>query len=375
MSGSAPPSIQTYQPTTFRERGLSVGFTTPFLAGARVRAAVGTAGAGRPERSIELVVPNPSGGRGVYVVEWERVSEMCKPTLHDTRLGAALETHHRLHGEMVPCEIRRLTRNVVREGLAGRDAAASAKAAAAVAENHVADTHRRLMRALVEADGGGAGADDAGLAARARRAMAPMALESGRDVDDLTAGLERLAHLAADLGTDAPEAGGFVPQGLAALSQLISNLGRRANPQGGTDGRSAAFVVTNAELTTTLVRRAAQTARARVWAMPRSLADWMQRPAPFVEAAARPEWLLDGWTRICLLWDAAPDGTPPCVTIGEMAALVPPIPPQADDWLGLPPGTATKANPTQRGAHGALAQEGRGMDIVARNERLLAMAA
>ena len=42
------------------ERGASVPFTTPMLSGARVRPA--------DRIGLELLMPNPSGGRGTYIV-------------------------------------------------------------------------------------------------------------------------------------------------------------------------------------------------------------------------------------------------------------------------------------------------------------------
>ena len=55
-----PTPIPSHQSATFGERGVSVPFTTPALAGARVR---------RDARhGLALLVPNPSGGRGIYVL-------------------------------------------------------------------------------------------------------------------------------------------------------------------------------------------------------------------------------------------------------------------------------------------------------------------
>ena len=372
MTDDSLPPIQSYQPATFRERGLAVPFTTALLAGARVRAACGP----RAARVLELVVPNPSGGRGVYVMQWERVAEVCKPTLHDQRLGTALETHHRLHGELTPSEIRRVTRNVVREGLAGRAAATAARAAECARASVVGETHARLLRAVAASDGGGAlPVDAAAVAARARRAMAPVALDVGHDVDGTEAGLERLAHVMAELGIDAADRAGVVGRTLAAMEEMAALVGRRADNPAAADARAAAFIVAHAELAASLARRAAEAARARARPMPAGLAEWLRRPAVLTEAAARPEWVLDGWHRICLIWNVAAPGTPASLTIAEMAALVPLIPPQAEEWLDLPPGTATQAIPPQQGTRGSPGPDGRAMDVVARNEHLLALAA
>lgn len=72
------PLIPTYFPATFLERGVAVPFTMPALAGARVRLA-------NPE-GVEFILPNPSGGRGCYIVHWSGVRQLCRPTVHDTLL-------------------------------------------------------------------------------------------------------------------------------------------------------------------------------------------------------------------------------------------------------------------------------------------------
>ena len=77
-SMSAANQTQAYQPATFLERGVAMPFTTPQLAGAR----------GRPDVRVglEVILPNPAGGRGVYVLPWAGVRELCRPTVHDARL-------------------------------------------------------------------------------------------------------------------------------------------------------------------------------------------------------------------------------------------------------------------------------------------------
>ncbi len=72
------PPVRDHYPATFRNRGAAVPFTTPLLAGARARDSKGA--------GVELVIPNPSGGRGVYIVQWPGVRALCTPTVHDTVL-------------------------------------------------------------------------------------------------------------------------------------------------------------------------------------------------------------------------------------------------------------------------------------------------
>ncbi|MGH7154474.1 MAG: hypothetical protein ACREF3_11160 [Acetobacteraceae bacterium] len=105
---------KTYDPVTFLERGVSIPFTTPLLAGARGR--IGGAG------GIELVVPSPSGAPGLYVLSWGKAQEFCRPTVHDTKLRETLATRSRL----TPSSVRAAARGIALEGLAGRAAQTAA---------------------------------------------------------------------------------------------------------------------------------------------------------------------------------------------------------------------------------------------------------
>jgi hypothetical protein len=110
--------IQSLKPASFLERGVAVPFTTPALAGARIRPADRT--------GTEFVVPNPSGGRGVYILSWTGVKQMCRPTVHDTLL------HQRVSRlpVMSPAGVRATARQLAAEGLAGKDATLAATASA-----------------------------------------------------------------------------------------------------------------------------------------------------------------------------------------------------------------------------------------------------
>lgn len=370
MTDPTPPPADNFQPLTFRERGLAVLFTTPLLGGARVRPS-------RKPKVLEVIVPNPSGGRGTYVVEWDDVRELCAPTLHDMRLGTALEARYGLDDALTPAEVRRISRGVLREGFAGRLAATAAEAATAASAELVANTHRELLVRLAAAAGGSGGGG--GVRASAHKSLVAIGLSIGRSIDDVAVALERLAHLVADLGLAPATPTGFVSRALGELADLVLAVRRAEAGQvesaSALPAGSAKFVIANAELALALASRAARAARTRLDDLPRAVADWAVRPAALLEAAARPEWLLDGWPRICLLSRTMSGEADRASILAEMASLVPPMPPQADDWLGLPPGTATRANAPRQGPRGAVPAGPCMPDLVARNEQLLAMAA
>ena len=67
-----------YRPATFLERGVALPLTTPVLLGARIRPA---------ERAgAELILPNPAGSEGVYILPWPALHDFCAPSLHDRAL-------------------------------------------------------------------------------------------------------------------------------------------------------------------------------------------------------------------------------------------------------------------------------------------------
>jgi hypothetical protein len=62
---AAPRALLTdFQPATFLERGATVPFTSPLLQQARIRLGLGG--------TREIVLRNPSGGPGWYVVAREK---------------------------------------------------------------------------------------------------------------------------------------------------------------------------------------------------------------------------------------------------------------------------------------------------------------
>ena len=73
----------SFEPMSFRERGATVPFTTPLLLNARIRSA-------SSGRGFEMVVANPSGGRGALILPWSSMPEICAPTLFDRHLWESL---------------------------------------------------------------------------------------------------------------------------------------------------------------------------------------------------------------------------------------------------------------------------------------------
>src|SRR5215472_10209040 len=102
---SAPS--RDYVPATFRERGVAVPFTTPLLTGARVRRA--------EQGGTELLMLNPAGAPGVYILPSTGLGTLCRPSVHDTRLNQRISTLPTI----TPASVRDAAREVAASGLAG----------------------------------------------------------------------------------------------------------------------------------------------------------------------------------------------------------------------------------------------------------------
>jgi hypothetical protein len=298
--------VEAYHPRTFRERGVCAPFTTPLLAGARLRAAPA-----RGAHALEVIIPNPAGGRGVYVLTWSERGDLCRPTVHDTQLGDALARRPDL-ASLSPAMVRRAGWMVAADGHAGRAAAAAAQLVLGDAAARFGIASSRLASAL------------------ARHAAGAAAEPAARD---------RLAALLADIHS--PEgAPARLPRLIDAVGALAAALPDWAARQSGPAAAAAQMAGTAAGLAHGSAVNLLRSAIGRFDDPATLLRDWLADPAAVEQALSRAEWLMDGWDRLVLLWQAALPG--PAAAALEMAALLPVWPDEAETWLGLPAGTVAR---------------------------------
>lgn len=377
----ALPLFQAFQPATFLERGVAVPFTTPALAGARARPA---------ERGgTEILMRNPSGGRGLYILPWGGIRALCRrggiralcrPTVHDMMLNRRVEA---LPG-VTPEAIRVAARAVAAEGLAGREAASAASATEEAERTEHLITNYQLLLALMEqvAPAGlpgiaAAAEDDAeALKARARRAAARIAPEIGRTPEAVADALEELAPVFAGIGVPRQLPPPRLIRLLLALRRLREAMlaWKDGHDADADSAAGAAMIAAVAEVTLACAEQTLAAAHDLTRDMPALLRRWHERPAEVAGLASRPAWLLDGWEQICLIWRQA--GTEPArrAAVLRIALLVPAIPREGSAWVGAPVETefvwrfrrTVRRNEDWR--TGAL------LDLIAANERLRAMA-
>ncbi|WP_428485510.1 hypothetical protein [Rhodopila sp.] len=316
---------------TFRERGVAVPFTAPLLAGTRIRDS-GSAG-------LELVVPNPSGGRGVYILHPARVRERYRPTVHDTVLLQRI-AHLTL---LDPSSMRGAAWDVAREGLAGSEARAAAETAFSTDRSQRLWAEFLLLTTLVEQ------VEPHGLKIRSfadrsaeldRRASAvlhrlgPSFGRSGPQLGDALAGL---GAVFAPLGVAADDTKSRVARLIERLEDTRDDMARSFQVGEETDGtRLGRSVIASMDITLPCGRGMLTATRALLSDPIKLLSLWIVNPARVTALVTRAEWVLDGWEQICLLWRSAKTNMVRRAALLEMAQLVPALPCEAMEWSPTP---------------------------------------
>lgn len=354
---------------TFRSRGVSVSFTTPMLAGARVRQS--------DHRGVEIVMPNPSGGRGIYVLNWPGVRALCNPTMHDTVL---FKRFCRL-ATIDPASIRDAALEVACEGLAGRPAAEAAEAAIAHDSAQRVRARLRLVTALVEQEdpGGPSGTSAAERAAeldrRASLVLHRIALSVGRPAADLAAALTALGDLLAPVGVAGGDREARLPRLLMRLRDTAADPSGWLSSDPDEDIRGLGATIRAAMAT------AFQSGTAVLQKIRAALADptlllkrRINDPGGMVARSTRCDWLLDGWERVSLLWLSADSLASRRAALLEMAPLVPVLPPEVLQWADTAiPAEATAQLCRVTSHHDSWRTGSAAFRLIERNEKLLAM--
>ena len=342
-------------------------FTTPLLAGTRLR--------NSPREGVELVVPSPSGGEGVYILQWAGVRALCNPTVHDTLLFqrccrlAAIE----------PATIREAALDIARQGHAGREAATAAEAAAGHDHSQRVLAHFLLVSGLVAhgrtpAAPSGQPADLDRLAAAVLERIAP---SLGHPAADLAASLVAVANIFAPAGITGADLDARIPRLLMRLKNTHAGLADWLKADPGHDIGGLGQPVTAAlQLACESGAAVLKWTRAPLTDTAALLRRWIGDPNSVKTRATRCQWLLDGWERVTLLWLAASTRASRRAALLQIATLLPVLPREAAAW------TDTQIDPAaMQQACRVVSQEDtwrRGAStfaIVERNEKLLASAA
>lgn len=321
------PLVQAHHPTTFLERGVAVPFTTPLLLGARARPS--------DRGGIELIVPNPSGGRGVYIVPWSGLRQLCQPTVHDTKLYQAIAERH----VITPASIRHAARAVAAQGLAGREAAAAAtRAEASDLRDRLAANFLLMLATIRQTSPPGTLtaallASPLKLEQQAKESIERIAPRLGRSNEMVFSNVEQLADVLTPIGLEAQEPPARVPRLLAAIVRFYRETTQWGRDHDDNTGSQACLAARIAEVTITCTELTLADARASAEDVLGLLGEWIAAPEELARRLARSEWLVDGWEQICLLWQTATTRAARHEALAEIALLVPILPKEVAAWL------------------------------------------
>jgi NAD(P)-dependent dehydrogenase (short-subunit alcohol dehydrogenase family) len=323
------PAVQPYHPATFLERGVAVPFTTPLLAGTRARPS--------EKGGLELVIPNPSGGRGVYILGWNSITSLCCPTLHDKILNERIAPLK----HVTPATIRLVAREISAEGLAGEEAMEAASAA---------DRHDRgdrlvanyllLLNLIRQVSGVNPETenmmDHVEVQRRAQLTVSTIAPRLNRSTNWVASALESIADAMAGVGINVSSTSSRLSRLVDLLRGCSADIATWSSAQQSDDQAAyCEMMCAVADFTLDLAEATLDRARALTIDVVALLRSWSNDPQITLQLAGRAEWLLDGWETICLIWRMAEDDAARRAALFEMAQLIPTLPREVRDWSDL----------------------------------------
>jgi len=356
-----------YEPASFLDRGVALPFTTPLLFGARARAASDHSG-------LEVIIANQSGGKGVYILPWAAIPQICAPTLHDRRLWHLLRDKKLL----TPLLVREAAEAAALENLAGRNAATAAEAARVARRTREKSTNFALLLHLIkqsekiipgrpppELD------EPQLLKQRSQRAVIESARQLQLTTEAVADALEEVSKACIGFGlpSDEPPAPsrllleelGIVAHSITAWQQELP---------AGPVASAAGTLLESLQLTLSCARQAAAECDALLSDIVALLGKSTAKFEGLNERLARLDWVLDGWDLILGIWQATPM-TDKAHAIMEMSLLVPVLPKQITDWFGVHHDfSKTRRNASILQQFEA-SRSGRLIDLIARNEKLI----
>lgn len=329
MSEVHLPPIRPYHPTTFLERGVALPFTTPRLGGTRARPG--------KKHSVELVVPNLSGGRGVYIMPWTSLTALCRPTLHDKIFSQKIANVV----NVTPGTIRRIAREIAAEGLAGEEAMEAARIATDADKGDRVVTNFRLLMLLVDQVGRrfrpssltAAATEGLDPSARARLTVEWISPRLGQTGTWTANALEELADVLAHIGVGSTGTIGRIPRLTSLLAEVRAEIADWGTAKREEDQAAyARMICAVVDVTLSLAQTMVSKAQGLPDNMVELLRSWATDPGSVIELVSRPEWLLDGWEQICLIWRNASDDAMRRAAMAEIATLIPILPKEVNDW-------------------------------------------
>ena len=298
MSASSPVSIEW---SHAREAPLpaaccvSLPFTAPALTSMRVRRV--------PQGGLEMLLINPAGGRGVYIARWSALRAFAAPSLHDILLAERITAAVAAGAVLSPAIIRDAALAVAMAGHAGRRLAKIALDTQAAQQLGLRRMRAHLLLELArhhDLPGSHSALNDpwstqpqehtGWLAAAPALLAQKLKLPAGNIAEAVLA----IATLAWPIGAGPRAECARLPRVLRLLCK-----GRSGN------GAAEDSMHTRHAEATAALRRA----RALLDRPAALFAAWREDAGGIRAAFEQPDWLLDGWDRLCLLDPEEPEAT------------------------------------------------------------------
>jgi hypothetical protein len=371
IGNSKVVTLSDFQPITFAERGMVVGFTKPDFFLSRIR----PAGKG----AMELLVRNISGGKGYYVVNWRGLSEAMPLTLHDSVLYQAISQLPSLD----PAAIRTAGLAVAKEGYAGEEAPVAALALESGDRDMALLTQFGLIAALLSESGVknvslmSVAAADAAEQDMLRGALRRIAPDLGVDPVHIFKFIEAMADALFPVGMPTAPMPGRHRRTLAQLIALENAMNVWVEEEPTELRGAAAFIAAAAQINIKIMQQLLGELDQDLSQIMRFFKLWTADEKSVRERLQRVSWVLDGWDHLINIWSAAAgqDRHTQRAAVEEISLLTPAVPREGLDWLSVRmPGALNdkviqrrwvKANEDWRSAVTTLGQ-------ISRNEKLLA---
>jgi hypothetical protein len=368
---ATPFLVETHHPATFLSRGVVAPFTTPRLTGSRVRVSL--------KGDIELVVPNPSGGRGVYILDWAGVRTLGHPTVHDSILFKRLASVDRLD----PAGMRDAALDVARQGHAGKPAIAAATLHLNRDAAHRLQAHFLLMIGLIEMVRptglklGSLAQHAANVERRGSAILHQLAPLIGRSPAELADALAAMGTVFAPVGIAAQDKESRIARLLARMEDVHAALSDWLRADPGNDVGGLGHAVARAmQVATEYGQAVLASIRATAVDPLKLLKRWLTASDEVVAIAGRVDWVLDGWDWICSLWLVAANDESRRMALLEMAQLVPVLPGETSSWTDTPTPPQVLQQPCRvTSREDAWRSGGTAFALIGRNETLRAMGA
>ena len=287
------------RPLPHTERTVGIPFTTPLICGAKARLAKGGA--------VDLLVPNPSGARGYYVMDLRATREFCQLTVHDEVLLENLLSMD----AVTPAPVRRCARNVAIAGSAGRDAAAAAKKAAERDDGIVNLTNYLMLMRLLRKVGideqelqQPVGKDKA-VQNEIKRRLVSLTPKIGLTADEVIDTVGDIAFYASAIGFAGGDLGNRHPAVLEQLRPFAQAITRWSALETGDNKERAEQIAECADWTHREVAPLIVDCQSRLESIIELVRAWRDGRDDVRERFSLPDWLLDGWPEIFAIWETA----------------------------------------------------------------------